>query len=104
MSPPPPFENENLDPEGEIYLVGDGDIKDSPPPPLENEKLDLDGDVYCSLLVAVEAAVEDGTVVDELCTTDLLVFVCFAEFVEIRWSYRELGDKSMSPQLVATAS
>ena len=90
-----------MDPEGEVYLVGGGVIKDSPPPPLENEKLDLDGDVYCSLLFdAVEVAVEDGTAVNGLCEIDVFVFVCFLEFVEIRLSHRELGDKSMFPQHV----
>ena len=42
-SPPPPLENEKLDPEGEVYFFGLGVDKYSP---LLNENADLDGDVY----------------------------------------------------------
>ena len=46
VSPPPPLENENLDPEGEVYFVGVGVDNDLLASPLLNENVDLDGDVY----------------------------------------------------------
>jgi hypothetical protein len=47
------LENENLDPEGEVYFVGVGDSSDPPAPPLLNETVDLDGDVYDILVAGV---------------------------------------------------
>ena len=41
-SPPPPFANENLDPEGDGLFSGE--MSASPPPPFANENLDPDGE------------------------------------------------------------
>lgn len=41
-SPPPPFANENLDPEGDGLFAGE--MSASPPPPFANENLDPDGE------------------------------------------------------------
>ena len=76
MPPLPLYENENLDPEGEVCFdaVGVGDVKDSPPPPLLNENEDFDGDVYFVVLFFAVAEDDTGGDVYELCA--LIGFDC----------------------------
>ena len=98
-SPPPPLENENLEPEGDVNLDGDGEINESPPPPLLNENLALDGEVNDALLAAFVA----GGDVNDPGAFAAIGFVCItsAELGE-RYSYKKLGDRIISPQVAAS--